>query len=197
MTRYCTADELKSPLRTVGHSTRATDDVEAVLDAASRWIDRYFNLVAGAFAQSVPSARRFDVGRQKGALLTLDMPLLSITSITNGNGASVPTVNTRLIPRNDPPYTAIRLMTGYWIASYVDEIEVTGLWGYSHTVPAIIREATAILAVWIVNEYQTRRGTEGLSLEKEGEIKAVDVPPLLHSLLAPIHNHLRQVRHLS
>jgi hypothetical protein len=193
---YCSADDLKSPLRTVGHSTRIQDDVTSILLAASRWMDRYFHLVDDAFAQATPATRRFDVGHQKGAVLHLDMPLLQATTVLNGSGNSVPLNTIMLIPRNDLPAMSLRLSSGSWIASYTTEIAVTGLWGYATTVPDLVREATALLAVWIINEYQNRRGTEGLSLEKEGEIKNLDVPPLLDSLLMPINNHLRRIRFL-
>lgn len=194
---YCSPEDLKSPLRTVGHSARSADDIRNLVLAASRWVDRYYTLVDDAFAQESTATRYFDVGRQKGSVLRLDMPILSLTSITNGDGSAVTLGNVLLLPRNDLPATSLRLVTGSWIASYTDEIEVTGYWGYSSAVPDVIREATAMLTVWMINEYQTRRGVEGKTFDKPGdEPDDKEIPALLQTLLSPISQHLRRLRHL-
>lgn len=192
---YASPDDLKSPLRAIGHTARNEPDVRNLLTAASRWIDGYFNLVEDAFAQPSTASRFFEVSQVRGGILRLDMPLLSLTTVTDGAGGNVDLDNLVLLPRNSLPAISLRLTAGLWMESG-SEIEVTGYWGYSTIVPSPVREATALLAVWMVNEYQTRRGVEGATFDKAGEEASTqEVPALLHTLLLPIGNHLRRLRH--
>ena len=75
-------------------------------------------------------------GRLQGQTLLLDEDLLTLTSLTNGNGTTISNSNAVLEPRNfGPPYSTIRLnlnsATSVWQFNLDGEIAVTGTWGYT------------------------------------------------------------------
>lgn len=196
MAIYCVSSELASPLRFGGQSSRSDTDMTKILTAASRWIDAYFCLEDNAFMATAASERFFDAGNQRGTVLRLDMPLLRLDSIVNGDSNPVDVANVIMTPRGSVPSMTLRINSGAWVASYVDAIGITGLWGYSTTVPDVVREATAILAVWMLNEFQTRRGVDGRTFDKEGDnIRTDEMPALLTTMLAPISANLKRLRY--
>lgn len=75
-------------------------------------------------------------------LLHLDGDLVSVTTLKNGEGETIPSTDYWLLPRNQgPPYHAIKLKsesTDAWTFDTDGEIEVAGKWGYSATPPADI-----------------------------------------------------------
>lgn len=128
------------------------DDVllEQYVEAASRWIDD----VTGTTFYSETETRKFVVGKDTdGRTLWLDRPLLTVTTLTNGDD-EVLTVTTEyvLLPLNDPPYGKIVLTADggkeWQINSdpYVDFVTVAGTWGAYSTAPLAIREACLLLA---------------------------------------------------
>lgn len=72
--------------------------------------------------------------------LILDTPLLSLTSVTNGDAATLTSDQYTLIPREGAPYSRIRLKANsgvYWsedttTSEYRDAISVTGVWSGSN-----------------------------------------------------------------
>lgn len=82
------------------------------------------------------------------------LDLCSITSITNGDGAVIPTTAYVTRPRNSTPYYAIQLRqaSGYVWAWGTDgpesAIAIVGKWGYSTLAPADIARTALRIAVW-------------------------------------------------
>lgn len=76
-------------------------------------------------------------GPVNGLTLTLPKPLLSLTSLVNGDGSAITSESYTLTPRAGAPYTGIRLTPGslYWrpdpYGVYDDAIAVTGVWSGS------------------------------------------------------------------
>lgn len=97
-----------------------------------------------------------------GLTLGLDYDLYSLTSITNGDGSSIPTNAVILLPINGVPYSAIRikLNTAYiWTYTGAPDgsVSIVGRWGYSLTPPADIVQLTKLIAQRF---YKERNGTE-------------------------------------
>lgn len=96
-----------------------------------------------------------------GKWLYLDAELVSVSTLTNGDGTAISNTNYTLEPKNAAQKYAIRLHDGYtWSFSTVDSyISVAGSWGYSAAVPTDVKRAVMRLA-WF---YWQKRGTTGES----------------------------------
>lgn len=196
MTSYATAEAVKSAIRLNVRSTTNDSDIEALIVACSRLIDRYFRLPQDAFAQSVSATRYFDTQFVKGKTLIFDAPLISLTSVLNGDEAAIDAGDMRLAPRNETPHNAIRILTDDgWITTDNAEIAVTGLWGYSTVVPEQIAEACAMLCSWIYFEYNIRRAEDFSQMEDRPKVKLIDsFPAPVASLLKPTRDELIALR---
>ena len=156
-------------------STDSDDDtvIEDIIEAASRWIDDETGRTFYARTQT----RYFDVPLDGSRELKLDDDLLTITSITNGDGNTIDDsseINT--IPKNVTPYYAIKIKAGstyYWTqdssGNVEDVIAIAGTWGYSATAPHDIRQACLIIAN---NMYKKRHGEgeQGATLTPAGVV---------------------------
>ena len=84
MTDYCTAAQVKDRLNVTGSTYDAL--LAEYATAVSRWIDQYCRLPVDGFAVAGDSTRYYQPYRIIGGVLHLDMPCLSVTTLTNGNG---------------------------------------------------------------------------------------------------------------
>lgn len=115
-------------------SNEPADDtfIAALLERASRdGVDGY----TGQWFYAYEQTRMFDA--PQGRELFLDAPLLSVTSLTNGDGTTIAATDYTLRPNNGPHRTSIRLKATSSVAWVTDSngdaegvIEVTGRWGY-------------------------------------------------------------------
>lgn len=89
-------------------------------------------------------------------VLWLDMPLLTVTTLTNGDGDTISADDYWLLPRNDAPYWYIKLKSGGTTTAYEfntdGEVSVAGTWGYTATAPGEIVQATLRLAGYIYRQ---------------------------------------------
>jgi len=94
-------------------------------------------------------ADRYYLQRSSG-ILNLGEDIVSVTSLTNGNGVVITPDKYWLLPRNSSPKNAIKLMsTSAWNINTDQEIVVTGRFGYSLAAPADITLAThELIAYW-------------------------------------------------
>lgn len=164
---YCTLAEYKAYQAARGQTmiTDATDDtvIEDMIEAASRFIDRK----TGRTFYSRSETRYFDVPENGRRELRLDDDLLTITTLTNGDGAVLTsTLDYNLVPKNTAPYYAIKLKQSsvhYWTqdgnGNIEDVISIIGTWGYSATAPDDIKESCLMIAASL---YKRRYG-ENLS----------------------------------
>jgi hypothetical protein len=146
---YATLADVKEE----GSFGNTVDDrlLQQKLTNAQAMIDNFCNRHFEAVA-ATRSYNRFYAGIRGGSLLYLDSDLLTLTGLTNGNGAAIPTDGSGcwLEPRNEPPYGVIRLKSAYVFTLDVDgDITVTGTWGFTATPPADIQEATVQLANYL------------------------------------------------
>lgn len=110
--------------------------IEHLLKAASRHLD---SNTARHFIPYIET-RYFDVPASDSVdprALKLDDDLLEVITLTNGDNTVIPSTEYTLRPRNQSPYSAIRLVdnsTFYWASDGAgdthDVIAVYGVWGY-------------------------------------------------------------------
>lgn len=83
--------------------------------------------------------------------------LLTITTLTNGDGVEIAAADYRLFPRNSNPKWLIRLdESKSWSFSTGDsEISVAGTWGWSETAPADIQHACVRLSAFLYRQKDT------------------------------------------
>jgi len=143
-------------------STDGDDDsaIESIIEGVSRYID--LKTQRRFYAKS--ETRYYD--RPSGRELELDDDLLTITTLSNGDGVEITSSDYNLIPRNDTPYRAIRLTETSTVAWTLDSdgnsefvIDVAGTWGYMTTHTDDIREA----CLMITQSFVKRRFGENVS----------------------------------
>lgn len=92
-------------------------------------------------------ASRWEQGRVVNNAFWLQEDLHTLTSLTLGDGQSVPVGSVWLEPREGPPYRAIRLKSSYvytWNTDY--DMIIAGTWGYGTVPPDDVVQATIRLS---------------------------------------------------
>lgn len=153
MSLYCTVLDIKQRLEI------SVDDYDSALTAlassVSAKIDDAFGWLPDSYAVTSNTTRYFDACAVCGPTLRLDVPLLTVSSITNGDTTAVTSGMYRLFPRNTDRKYEIHMLSGYsWQFVTDGEISVTGKFGYSLTVPPQVRETAIIYAGWLFKRYQ-------------------------------------------
>jgi hypothetical protein len=169
MADYTTVNDLKTYL----HVTGSGDDtlLGDLVTRASRMLDDH----CGRWFVAQNETRKYDaVGAHiTGKLLLLDADLLSLTSLTNGDGSEISLDDVILRPVNWPPYfgVALKQSSGLsWTYSTDPEaaIEVEGQWGYSETAPEPIEQAALRLAAWLYRQRDTGAETGEVQVTERG-----------------------------
>jgi len=144
---YTTLADIKSRADIATADATIDSLLEGYVEAASRLIDGETQRTFYARTET----HYFDI--PKGRELRLDDDLLTITSVTNGDGTAIASTNYITVPKNHAPYYAIKLTeastVGWSLNSYGNSeavIAVAGTWGRSSTAPADIKEACAQIA---------------------------------------------------
>jgi hypothetical protein len=139
-------------------STDVFDDitVQMCLDMATAWI----NSNTGRVFVAANGTRWYDIPYSR--TLKLDYDLISVTTLTNGDGTVIPSGQYVLGPRNISPKYEITLIPNsvyQWFPTNTGNtlgvIGVTGPWGYSVTCPDDVKNACISIAV---NVYSRRFG---------------------------------------
>lgn len=184
-------------------SAQPRDDVfiERLLERASREFDGD----CGQWFYAHQDARTYDV--PKGRCLELDAPLLTVTSITNGDDTTVESTEYLLYPLNGPNKYEIRLKqsssTLWQYTSGGDTegvITVRGTWGYVNrdstdpeSMAAILGSKSAVLALALAI-YKRRYGVgvEGVAQVTAGGIVITprDKSPEYWSVVERYRRHL-------
>jgi hypothetical protein len=131
-------------------STSANDDlmIDACIETASRRIDAE----TGTQWYGSTGTRYFDVPRNLVlGKLWLDMPCMSITAFTNGNGSTISSTLYVTLPANTTPFTSIQLIQSMgvqWLPSgtgnYLQAISIAGVWGETALYPSSSTTAVAV-----------------------------------------------------
>jgi hypothetical protein len=170
VTAYATLDEFTGQLEAT--SSAPVDDIyiNALLERASREFDGDTQHWFYAYTQT----RTFDLPLSRE--LVLDAPLLTVTTLTNGDSTTIPSTEYNLLPYNGPHHNAVKLkVNSVYIWQYGANaategvVSVAGSWGYvdrAATDPESLRvisnTKTAVLALALA-VYRKRYGvgTEG------------------------------------
>lgn len=187
MANYCTIDDVKGTAKgRLDIDISDYDyDLDMMIEGVSRAIDRHYGVVDNSFAASATATRYYDydAGRIHGRTLVLDMPIISVSSIVNGDGTTLLANDYRLMPRNGRWYNEIKLRENSsaiaaWSFLTDGEIEVTGIWGFTATVPAEIREGCAYWCAWLHKNWQSglQDSTANFELGSVSYTKAMPEP---------------------
>ena len=177
---YLSIEALKAYL----NITSAADDalLTDLLDSAQKAIESYCR----RRFEATTTTRYYRADSVYGDVLHLDDDLLSVTTLTNGEGTVITSANYFLEPRNETPKGRIRLKSGYtWTFNTDGEISIAGSWGWSSTPPADVVQAVKRLCAF---EYKQRDAQifETVALPEIGELRIPPViPPDVKLLLAP------------
>ena len=205
MADYCTADNVKGNGRLDIDVSGYDTDISTMITGVSRRIDRHYGVVDDSFAQATDATRyftedavfakeyerhhqrqptyRFGVINQ---VLVLDMPIVSVTSITNGDADSTAVTLYRLQPRNGRWYNEIHLLSTApdgWEFDDDGEIAVTGKWGFSTTVPDEIREACAYWVAYLFKRYQAGLQDANANFDLGSVVYTEGMPKLVKAML--------------
>jgi len=147
---YASTIQLKEYL---GITSTVVDDnlLDDLIERAEGLIDAY----TGRSFESTTATKYFGEGDTDGRDLPLyGHDLLTVTTLTNGDGTELTSSEYRLFPRNDNPKWMVRLGEAYsWNFSDGDsEISVAGTWGYSATPPLDIQHACIRLAAFLYRQ---------------------------------------------
>lgn len=130
---------------------------------------------ARIFEASIDSTKRFDALRDVSddrRTLYVKPDLAQITSITNGDDATVASTAYVLEPRS-APYYALRLKASSGVAwTYAtdpeDAISIVGRWAYSVNAPTDIQQACIRLAGWLYHQKDTAADIDRPMVTPEG-----------------------------
>ena len=171
------------------NSTSVVDDsiICLMLESASRRIDTE----TGRKFYSYSATKYFDTPRLQSNLLVFDDDCISVTSLTNGNGAAFDVSDYILYPYSGPPYDALGLVdnpTMGWLPTpYGNKqraIVLVGTFGYS-AVPTDIQDACLMI---VIQEYHRRFGEAAGNnsvVMPSGMVISIDkMPSLVAQILA-------------
>ena len=138
-------------------STSTSDDaiLQYCCTAARAQVERYCDRT---FESTSTSTHYFDAVRDvDGRTLYLDDDLASISSVTNGDGASLTSTSYVTTPVNATPYREIRIRSGSanaWTYNTEPEsaITVVGYWAYGTAAPADVEQAAIRLANYMYSQ---------------------------------------------
>ncbi len=140
---YTTLPELRAYLNIGAADTGDDALLGRVIDNAQAAIDSY----CGWQFEAHTATRLYDSEADvEGSVLNLDEPLLSVTTLTNGDADVLTSAEYFLLPHRTLPKWGIQLRpsTGlYWTytTDHEEAITVVGTWGYSATPPADVQQA--------------------------------------------------------
>lgn len=187
---YTSVSEVKSY---VGLTVADDDALLATLVAAAQQtIDRYCNRVFEASADMTRYFHAIDsLDKRNARILHLDGDLCAITSVVNGDGATVPATDYVTLPTNYAPYFALELTRETGTAWTFDDtpekaIAVTGRWAFSTTAPADVAYAALRLTAWMYRQRDTQTDADRPMMSDSGAmIMPLRLPADVKDILAP------------
>jgi len=125
-----------------------------------------------------------------GYTLCFDTDLVSITSIVNGDGATLPSGSYIALPLNQPQKEMVKIKNNvqyFW--TYGDEpvgsVAITGRWAWSLTPPGPVVMATYMLARYFYDRRNDSSSNRDVLSSDGVVIAAAKVPGDIFKLLAP------------
>lgn len=123
--------------------------------------------------------------------LRLNYDMVTLTSITNGDGSNVPLNAVVTIPADTRPFGFIQIKTAsgyFWTYSGSPEqsISVYGKWGYSLSAPAAIKRAATRLAALLYRQRDGSPNTDDAIATAEGVYLASGkIPDSVMKMISP------------
>jgi hypothetical protein len=137
---YATLAEYKSYVTSRGQTVADDTADDAVIETLLKSVSRFFDTQTGRRFYPFIQTRYFDVPNIYSSdprSIEMDTDLLEVLEITNGDGVVIPSTEYTVQPRNQSPYSRIRLLS---TSSYAwrsnsagetfDVISVNGIWGF-------------------------------------------------------------------
>lgn len=190
---YATLLQVKQALSDQSIDAKGDDNLERVLDAATKAVDRYVSRTRPrTFAASADTIQTFNVlDRVIGKTLYLQTDLAQVTTVKNDTVA-VAGANYKLLA--DHPHTTaynrIKLLTGSW--SYTTSVypdaaaEITGRFAYSVTAPDDIIQACIQLCIAVWRQRNTVANISTAMVSADGTLVLPDgLPKSVVDLLEP------------
>jgi len=178
----------------VGDAT--TDDVliQDLLNAAAVYLETQ----TGMNFSAVTDTRYYDpLYDTDGRTLNLDRFLLTVTTLTNGDGTEIPATAYTLLPRNQTAKRAIQLLSysgaGYgWTYSTNHEasISVEGTWGITTAAPEDVVQYMRRMVALLYHEKNSTRFETSAYVEGGRLILPQGMPPFAHSVIRSYRNYL-------
>jgi hypothetical protein len=142
---YCTVKELKHYLAPGVAADKYDDEVLADMIMAS---SRYIDGETGRTFYARSETHYFDVPEEDNRCLWLNDDLLTLTTLTNGDGTVITSTYYVLYPRSNTPYYELRIkqsstyyFEGDTSGNTEKVITIAGTWGYAATAPADVKQA--------------------------------------------------------
>lgn len=172
-------------------STDAADDtvIEDMITQASRLID----IITRRTFYARTETHLYDCPRSGRFLWIDDDDLLTVTTLTNGDGVEITSTNYLLIPGNTTPKHGIALKQASSVSWQTDSsgnteqvISVAGTWGAASTTPADIEAACNDI---VVSAYHRRNGenVNGIATVTGGGV--VITPQMIPASAMPTLQH--------
>ena len=183
---YCTASDICTALNIATEDDDA--QIERLIDTVGARLEKMYNLPAGGFAVSANSTRYYDECAVEDGTLRLDMPCLSVTTLVDAGGVTIPTNAYRLYPLNGTRKWSIILLPSYGFAwSWAQDglIAVTGKFGWSTAITSDVKEAVIMYAAWLFKRYQAALQDAAANQELGQLIYSEAVPKQVLALLPP------------
>lgn len=181
---YTTLERCRAILKIT--STADNDLIEDSIAEAQSAIDQW---CGRTFEASADTTKYFDGSAIRRTILTID-ELAQITSVIVA-GQTLDPASYRLEPRNEAPYTMIRMLNGgSWNLGPDDEVAIAGRWAYSVTSPATIARAATRLAC-----YYYKMATEApmMDVVANPEMGTVTIAKGIPNDVRMLLQHLRRV----
>lgn len=109
--------------------------------------------------EAVTATRYYRHDDVAGSILRLDAPLLTVTTLTNGDSAATTVISGDywLLPRNSSPYWQIELKYDLssidgWEIDTDKEISLAGTWGYMASADYMVVQAVLRLAAYLYRQ---------------------------------------------
>lgn len=156
---YITLADFKAYKFAGGATVPTTDDT--LISSLITRAQSLFELRAGRIFEAATVTKTFDT--PTGRCLRLgNEDLLTITTLTNGDGTTITNTEYKLYPLNTTPKNEIKLLASsavMWTSTTNGDIDgaisVAGTWGYSATAPDAVKHAVARLTHWIYTQKDT------------------------------------------
>jgi len=156
------------------------NNAEAAIDSYTR---RNFAGTGGTAFYS-----RYFQDRVRDKAFYLDQDLYSLTSITNGNGQTIPTGSAWLEPRNaGPPYRIVRLHSAYVYTWSTDsDIQFVGTWGFSTVAPNDVQMAALRYSAHLYRQKDSSGPDNSAGFPEAGQTQTPEgMPSDVRWLLSP------------